>query len=90
MQRNGTTWGDGVFNIHTGEDDISLMGKINTWNYAKQTHFDGECGAIKGSAGGFYPPGTKGDSLLLFSHEACRYVLLLPMYWYLGIIKVQF
>ena len=58
--------------MYTGEDDISKMGKIHTWNYVNQTSFDGECGAITGSAGGFYPPQTRGDKLQLFSHEACR------------------
>ncbi|XP_059095164.1 protein croquemort-like isoform X1 [Tigriopus californicus] len=71
-KRNGTSWADGTYNMYTGQDDISQMGKINTWNYENRTHFNDECGQVHGSAGGFYPPGTAQPNLLLFSHDACR------------------
>lgn len=74
FQRNGTTWGDGEFNMFTGEDDVSRLGQIHTWNHQHQTNFDDECGKIQGSAQGFYPPGMTQPNILLYSHEACRFV----------------
>lgn len=58
--------------MFTGQDDIQKLGRIHSWNDQKQTNFPDECGRVHGSAGGFYPPGTKSKSLDLFSHEACR------------------
>ena len=49
-----------------------LSGAIHSWNGNTRTHFEGECGSVSGSAGGFYPPGRAGQSLELFSHETCR------------------
>jgi len=71
-KRNGTVWGDGEFNMFTGSDDINKMGKIHTWDQQTRTHFEGHCGEIRGSAGGFFPPNVKNQTLELFTHEACR------------------
>ena len=61
--------------MYTGEDDASRLGQINTWNDQHQTNFDDECGKVQGSAQGFYPPGMTKPNILLYSHEACRFVL---------------
>ena len=72
LQRNGTLWGEGTYNMYTGEDDPRKLGQIHSWDGAKRTHFTGQCGEIRGSAGGFYPPRTNGPTVELFSHDACR------------------
>ena len=75
-QRNGTTWGDGVFNTFTGESDPLLLGRIHAHDHRQRTHYRGECGKIQGSAEGFYPLfedlGGVPDTLDLFTHETCR------------------
>ncbi len=58
--------------MYTGEDDPENIGKIHTWNNETRTHYPAECGEIRGSAGGFFPPHTSSHELELFSHEACR------------------
>ena len=75
IQRNGTTWSDGDLNMHTGEDNISLLGKIGTWNHATTTSaFGGECGLVRGSSDGLFAPGTLAmrDSFQIWSTDICR------------------
>ena len=83
LQRNGTTFGDGVTNSHTGELDFNLVNQAHSFNGDTRTHFEGKCGQIKGSADGFFPPFTMGKSggsrrenmpqtVDLFTHQACR------------------
>jgi len=74
-KRNGTTWSDGDLSMHTGEDDISLLGKISTWNYATSTSaFPGECGRVRGSSDGLFAPGTLAmrDNFEIWSTDICR------------------
>ena len=58
--------------MFTGADDATKIGQINTWNHQNRTNYQGSCGEIRGSAGGFYPPSLKSDTLDLFSHQLCR------------------
>ena len=61
--------------MHTGEDDISLLGKISTWNYATSTSaFPGECGRVRGSSDGLFAPGTLAmrDNFEIWSTDICR------------------
>lgn len=66
----------GHFNIKTGNDDISELGKTKTWNYKAETpYFPSPCNEVRGSAGEFYPPGqTKDQPLTFFNGELCRYL----------------
>ena len=73
FQRNETVWGEGEYNMFTGDDDYKKIGKIHTWENKTRTHYQGHCGEIRGSANGFFPPFLeKNNTLELFSHEACR------------------
>ena len=75
MKRNGTTFADGDLSMHTGEDDISLLGKISTWNHQTRTSaFSGECGQVRGSSDGLFAPGTLAmkDKFELWSTDICR------------------
>ena len=77
FQRNETVWGEGEYNMFTGENDYKKTGKIHTWDNKTRTHYQGHCGEIRGSANGFFPPFLEQNNTLeLFSHEACRYEII--------------
>jgi len=74
-QRNGTTWSDGDLTMYTGSDDIEQLGKIGTWNKKTRTDaYPGECGLVKGSSDGLFPPGltSSTDTISIFSTDLCR------------------
>lgn len=73
-QRNGTTNQTGHYNINTGADDISRIGRVEAWNYQQRTNFfPAECGMINGSAGELYPPQrTKERPVSFWSGDMCR------------------
>ncbi|PSN44143.1 Protein peste [Blattella germanica] len=72
--RNGSVNFDGIFNVHTAENDITKMGDVLNWNFADSTDFfDGGCSRVKGSVGDLFPPGqTKDKPLNMFSPDLCR------------------
>lgn len=72
--RNDTANLTGMFNAHTGENDISQLGRLMNWNYAPRTeYFSDTCGMINGSAGEFYPPNVdKTKPISLFTPDLCR------------------
>ncbi|XP_067010074.2 protein croquemort [Anabrus simplex] len=72
--RNGSVDYDGQFTMHTGTDDISLLGKLSRWNGGNTTKFfPGPCGHVNGSAGELWPPRrTKEDTVAMFSPDLCR------------------
>ncbi|KAK3923344.1 Protein peste [Frankliniella fusca] len=76
--RNGSTEYDGLFNMDTGADDIAHLGELLRWNYNNVTpYYDGECGALRGSAGELWPPGRgPEDRVSLFAPDLCRSVSL--------------
>ena len=74
-KRNGTSWSDGFVKMHTGSGDISRLGEILEWNNNKRVDaFPGECGKIKGSSDGLFPPGSTAlrDTVSLYSTDLCR------------------
>jgi len=74
-KRNGTSWSDGDLAMHTGEEELSLLGKIASWNHRTKTDaYPGECGLVRGSADGLFPPGqtSNTDSISIFSTDLCR------------------
>jgi hypothetical protein len=65
--------------MHTGQGDIEKLGRIFAWNRRNQTYaFEGECGAVTGSADGLFAPGLlkTADSLQLWSTDICRKLTL--------------
>ncbi|XP_039285237.1 protein croquemort [Nilaparvata lugens] len=74
--RNGSAYYDGFYNMDTGDNDISQLGKLRNWNYNNETSFyDYECAGVKGSAGEFWPPHQRRDTpLTMFSADLCRSV----------------
>ena len=75
FQRNGTTWADGKLKMQTGESDMGSLGRIETWqSSSKNEAFEGECGKVRGSADGLFPPGISHltDSLQFYATDLCR------------------
>ena len=75
FQRNGTSWADGSLEMFTGEEDIARLGEVASWQGSDTTAaYDGECGRVRGSADGLFPPGAAhvSDTLQLFSTDLCR------------------
>ena len=61
--------------MYTGEDDIENLGKIVSWQGSDRTDaFEGECGRVRGSADGLFPPGIAAvsDTISMFSTDLCR------------------
>jgi CD36 family len=61
--------------MYTGEDDISKLGQIDTWNGRKRTAaFPGECGQLTGSTDGLLAPGYLAvrDEFQIWSTDSCR------------------
>jgi hypothetical protein len=53
------------------------FGKIMTWNYKNESsYYEGECNAVRGSAGEFYPINRKRDHIEFFSSELCKFAKL--------------
>jgi len=75
-QRNGTDFTDGVWNMFTGEGDVSKMGQVYSWNYSTQGVFPDQCGVVHGSAGEFYTPHVQKNHIDLFSNDLCRSIRL--------------
>ena len=71
---NGSSGAEGTFNVETGEQDISRIGKLREWNFRNRTDFyRGNCGMINGSEGAFHPPGlTRKSKISMFSPEICK------------------
>lgn len=77
INRNGST--DGLFNVFTGEGDITRYTTINTFNHKKYLDFwkTEECNMINGTDGSSFPPGVTEDSLLyMFNENLCRSIPL--------------
>lgn len=74
--RNGSDWFDGVFNMYTGQGNLSRLGQVATWNYTDHLKFyPGHCGQVSG-AGDFFPPGRQRTRVNLFSNDLCRTIEL--------------
>ena len=61
--------------MKTGQDDINNLGKIVKWNEATSSPaYEGECGKLRGSSDGLFPPGVADveDTLTLYSTDLCR------------------
>lgn len=72
--RNDTSNLTGTFNAHTGENDITQLGRLLNWNYEPRTEFfKDHCGMVNGSAGEMYPPKMSKDKpVSIFTPDLCR------------------
>jgi len=72
--RNDSFDPDGVYNMETGEEDVSKLGILRSWNYKNHSDFfEDDCGQVKGTVGDLFPPGQKkGTPLHMFVADICR------------------
>lgn len=73
-RRNNTSEQDGHINMETGEEDISRIGLVRSWNFKNRSDFfEDECGEVGGTVGDLYPPGRKKNTpVKMFSAEFCK------------------
>jgi len=72
-QRNNSDWYDGVWNMFTGKNDLSLANKMHTWNFTNQTSFfPGKCSQVRGNAELFTPLEGPQEFVELYSNDLCR------------------
>lgn len=63
--------------MHTGTDDIHLLGVMDAWNYEQNPpYYDGQCSRITGSTGELFPPLGNVDGFGLFAPELCSTLYL--------------
>ncbi|KAM9455362.1 scavenger receptor class B member 1 isoform 2-T2 [Clarias gariepinus] len=65
----------GMFTVFTGQDDISIVHKVDSWNGLKKVDYwkSEQCNMINGTAGQMWPPFMTTESTLpFFSPDACR------------------
>ncbi|XP_065209532.1 protein croquemort-like isoform X2 [Planococcus citri] len=62
-----------VYNIHTGTDNIDVLGNVHAWNYKTQCGvYSGRCDQVHGSLGDLWPMNiTEGDIASLFISDLC-------------------
>jgi hypothetical protein len=58
--------------MHTGTDNIHLLGMMDAWNFEQNPpYYDGQCSRITGSTGELFPPLENLDAVGLFASELC-------------------
>ncbi|KAF4528152.1 hypothetical protein B566_EDAN016796 [Ephemera danica] len=68
---------DGLFEMHTGEDDISNLGILTRWNnMTKTNYYDSYCGMVNGTTGELWPPVYSTGNITLFASDICRSMML--------------
>lgn len=66
---------DGIFNMYTGQQNMSNLGNLHTWNYDSHTSFfDDKCADVVGNTGELLPPLVDSSTLSVFATDLCRYV----------------
>ncbi|XP_067625345.1 uncharacterized protein [Eurosta solidaginis] len=72
--RNDSADVTGIFNVHTGADDIRKFGQIHTWNYRQHTQaYAPQCDQVYGSAGEFQSLYLQpNEPVHFFLSDACR------------------
>lgn len=62
-----------IFNIHTGADNINMLGKLHSWNYTTECGiYNGECDKVRGSLGDLWPMNISAENTSsLFISDFC-------------------
>ncbi|XP_028137286.1 protein croquemort isoform X2 [Diabrotica virgifera virgifera] len=73
--RNGTVGLDGTYSLNYKNDEH--FGEVLLWDGKNETNFfSGECNAVKGSGGEFFPLNRKRDQIVMFSSDLCKSLVL--------------
>lgn len=80
FNRNNSWSYDGAFNVNTGENDISKMGTVHSWNGEATTGvYSNGCSQINGTFGKLWPPNLSTDNdITFFMPDMCRSISLAP------------
>lgn len=71
-KRNGSETYDGLFNIFTGQTDLSKLGMMDLWNQEPASeYYDSYCASINGSSGEIWPPIGNAKKIHIFSPDIC-------------------
>jgi len=72
--RNGSETSDGLFEVFTGQDDLSKSGQISRWNDDPSLgdFFPEPCDLLEGSVGDIFPPKQDLTPVSFFSPDLCR------------------
>merc|ERR1712156_832550 len=73
--RNGSDVSDGLFEVFTGQDDMSKSGLISRWNgesNLSEFYPEEPCNRLEGSAGDAFPPSQGKMAVPFFSSDLCR------------------
>lgn len=78
VERNGSSSYDGRFNMHTGEDDLGVLGLLELWNHESRTAaYPEACGQVKGTTDELWPPEHNPTRpLSMFIGDVCRTINL--------------
>ncbi|XP_065209533.1 protein croquemort-like [Planococcus citri] len=56
FNKNATADDRPIFNIHTGTDDLNLLGEVHSWNYKTECGvYSAQCDRVRGSLGDLWP-----------------------------------
>jgi len=72
--RNESSGYDGIFQMHTGKDDIYKVGQISQWkgDSSLSDLYPEPCDGLYGSAGEFFPQNREKTSISYFTADLCR------------------
>lgn len=78
VDRNLSSTFDGRINMNTGENDITSLGVINSWNGNNRTrYYRDNCGKVNGTTGElWYPNIDPVKPITLFATDLCRSLTL--------------
>ncbi|CAL4075742.1 unnamed protein product [Meganyctiphanes norvegica] len=71
-QRNMSATHDGLWNMHTGQDSLNNLGKMDLWQEKNHTDFfDAPCNELSGTAGELFPPGLNKTFIQFYTSDLC-------------------
>lgn len=66
---------DGYHNMHTGTDDLAILGQLAQWKFKNTTDFyEPPCNKIFGTLGEIGPPMKGVNEINIFTSDFCTYV----------------
>lgn len=77
VDRNESWTYDGHFEMYSGQDDVTKMGLLTSWDYVNKTRFHhDECSYVNGTTGEPWPMGMGKGDISIFIMDICRPITL--------------